>query len=1306
MTEVGNPEIEALSSIQTNQANLLGIDLDKSDANSHHENLRLSDKPQIQQVNDDDLLSQISDICGEEFPEPKSATSYEKPDSLESISEESLPNSNVDSLLNDESSAISNSKDQASPIDEDEEMSLLVDDEDFSDKGIENDDESKLEEADEASKELESTKENNGMNEHILEDDLLANGEDSESKDVDVMAKDEDSLTNDSRKDEDSEMKDVDESHTKDFTGFESPKDEDSETKTAVEEDSNQNGLQEDDSTPVVEESNVVEESSVVQDANLVVEESSVVKETIPAVEDKFTPIGEESNLLAEESNDETLKSNTVEESKVEECNLETVDASNKIIEDDSILMEDEIDSVQKDKQTEDVNIEEKEAEAKRKRDETPEKLEEPKESGAKRLKATEEEVDSDDDIQFYPVTEDTTPAAVPTPTTQNDESDDEIIFYKVPKAVDAEEEDDDDIEIIEEAPAKSESKPEEKENKNETVETTKEPSTAIAVEEPVKETEQKETFVLEKKEASVPVEKPSEISSEPEKKDVSLSKADVEKEEDSDDDIMIVEDENPVVTLTEDEIIESGNEAEKEKVVASAVEKDAPETDKTSIVEEKSLVETVVGQDEKKDLQPEKKTGSDDVEIVKDDDSKSTEPTTSATEPVVEKPDKIVEAEKGKESPESSTKDDLLVDNSDNACDVSESKDTETVEIEDTASNCSNSSNLLKCGPKSAMDQEREEYGKAKRMRMSIDTEDIASNMSTDTDVSQAYSSHSLKRSHSQSPSNENDDSSSKKSKLLEKISEKLDLNKDIVKKIHKKLKKMTQKDLEHLVLQKIVESINYESKLSSLNEQLEKSHDKLEKFSQQYGNLKKQFNDLQLVHTRVTADLEKRNTNYVMPIKITRAVGLQVAIGTKASVEGRNTFVVSNTNSSTVVKTPAVPASPVQQPPSQPQTPTPIPTQTTSVSQTPSPGQTVRRGCVQKITPKRPVPVKSNTPNSQMSPATQPHQPHHQQQQQQQQQQPPKLLNRSAPLTPNLPKALGAIKAPISTPPTQPSLTIANLERNIQKLTANNPIVRHTNVPTSVMKKTAGGGPQTQKSMTPSEVRKNLPSAISIQPYSASGGESSAETKPQKGVIDLTDEDDVPQQSSFNGITTRQQVARPATQLVSRHQQNQQLQQQSQQHQQHVQQNNSYMKIAPKQPPSQHLVQQQRFKHPAPLPRVPEQKSLPHWKPIPPKPIIRINNSRAGIVISWAMEQSIDRFATITNYQIYAYQAPNDIAPSTEHWRYVDVVEAMLLPMAVTLTEFQEGLKYFFSVRAVDEYKRVGPFSLPRTWDVVKNN
>lgn len=102
----------------------------------------------------------------------------------------------------------------------------------------------------------------------------------------------------------------------------------------------------------------------------------------------------------------------------------------------------------------------------------------------------------------------------------------------------------------------------------------------------------------------------------------------------------------------------------------------------------------------------------------------------------------------------------------------------------------------------------------------------------------------------------------------------------------------------------------------------------------------------------------------------------------------------------------------------------------------------------------------------------------------------------------------------------------------------------------------------------------------------------------------------------------------------------------------------------------------------------------------------------------MSWKVDNYGPDHAEIHSYQIYAYEETS-APPDTANWRHVGDVKALLLPMAVTLTQFQEGnddermqllsklkhfffpgQKYFFAVRAMDDHKRLGQFSLPKTW------
>lgn len=97
-------------------------------------------------------------------------------------------------------------------------------------------------------------------------------------------------------------------------------------------------------------------------------------------------------------------------------------------------------------------------------------------------------------------------------------------------------------------------------------------------------------------------------------------------------------------------------------------------------------------------------------------------------------------------------------------------------------------------------------------------------------------------------------------------------------------------------------------------------------------------------------------------------------------------------------------------------------------------------------------------------------------------------------------------------------------------------------------------------------------------------------------------------------------------------------------------------------------------------------------------PKPLASISVISNGIVLSWNMAYD-DKLITIDNYELFACQ---DLAESDGHpvkWKKIGIVKALPLPMACTLSQFSSGNKYFFSVRAVDERERAGPFSDPCT-------
>ncbi|XP_050390544.1 uncharacterized protein LOC126809802 [Patella vulgata] len=123
--------------------------------------------------------------------------------------------------------------------------------------------------------------------------------------------------------------------------------------------------------------------------------------------------------------------------------------------------------------------------------------------------------------------------------------------------------------------------------------------------------------------------------------------------------------------------------------------------------------------------------------------------------------------------------------------------------------------------------------------------------------------------------------------------------------------------------------------------------------------------------------------------------------------------------------------------------------------------------------------------------------------------------------------------------------------------------------------------------------------------------------------------------------------------------------------------------------------------IKHPAPLPAAPpfsandaQGQRRKFQGMLPPKPILKISYNNKGIVLSWNFTRNLMLYSEIESYQLYSYQE-GDRSPDTDLWTLAGELKALPLPMACTLSHFQQGYKYHFAVRAIDVYKRYCAFS-----------
>ncbi|XP_015244062.1 PREDICTED: activating transcription factor 7-interacting protein 1 isoform X1 [Cyprinodon variegatus] len=127
-------------------------------------------------------------------------------------------------------------------------------------------------------------------------------------------------------------------------------------------------------------------------------------------------------------------------------------------------------------------------------------------------------------------------------------------------------------------------------------------------------------------------------------------------------------------------------------------------------------------------------------------------------------------------------------------------------------------------------------------------------------------------------------------------------------------------------------------------------------------------------------------------------------------------------------------------------------------------------------------------------------------------------------------------------------------------------------------------------------------------------------------------------------------------------------------------------------------------------PLPIAPVPQRLPPEaeQTSPPQQLqLKLVPGQSGIVLSWSVAETDRSCATVDSYHLYAFHQDNSSSGTAQqHWKKIGEVNALPLPMACTLTQFQSGSTYYFAVRAKDIYGRFGSFCEPQCTNVISSS